>query len=282
MKLAVNFSEALVSLLEEDPALPVDYIKAPTIPFPGCWSQFETGGKYRRLLPHPAQQGVLALGHPQPELRFNREVVAEVIDRTDPPYISTHLEARVEFFPEFRDFQHELDPVVEEALFRHFLSAVRQVKAEIGLPLVLENFPYYSFWVHYKLCADPGFITRICTEGDCGFLLDIAHARCSAWFFQMDLLSYLSALPLDRTKEIHLAGVQTRAEGMIDTHTKLEEDDYVVLNRVLARTDPEIVTIEYGGMPDQIMNLQGEYEPVLRNDPRELAEMIYRVKQACA
>jgi uncharacterized protein (UPF0276 family) len=98
----------------------------------------------------------------------------------------------------------------------------------------------------------------------------------------MDLLSYLSALPLDRTKEIHLAGVQTRAEGMIDTHTKLEEDDYVVLNRVLARTDPEIVTIEYGGMPDQIMNLQGEYEPVLRNDPRELAEMIYRVKQACA
>lgn len=281
MKLAVNFSQALVSLLEDEPDLPVDYIKAPTIPFPECWRQFEAGEKYRRILPHPAQTGVLALGHPQAELRFNREIVAEIIRRTNPPYLSTHLEATVDFFPEYKDLQHQINPVVEEALTAHFLRTIEQVKQEIGLPLVLENFPYYSFWVHYKLCADPQFITRICLEGDCGFLLDLAHARCSAWSFQTDLRTYLNELPLDRVKEVHLAGVWTRAEGVIDTHTKLEEDDYVVLRYVLTKTDPEIITIEYGGMPDQIRNLHGEYEPVRRNDPWELREMIDRVRQVC-
>src|SRR5690554_165079 len=278
MKLAVNYSPALASILDAEPDL-VDYVKVPTIPFPDCWAQFKAGAEYGRLLPHPAQPGVLCLGHPRPELCFNREMLAEIIKRTNPPYISTHLEAKVDFFPQWKAAQHVIDPVVEENLAHHFLQSVREVKAEIRLPLVLENFPYYPWWAHYKICADPGFITRICQEGACGFLFDLAHAKCSAWSFQMDFLSYLHALPLEKTSEIHLAGVQTRAEGIIDTHTKLEEDDYRILEYVLTKTDPEVITIEYGGMSERIKNLKGEFEPIWRNDPQELRVMIDRVKQ---
>ena len=249
--------------------------RRPPFLFPNAGGSLRRGGD--RISAAPPKPGCLLWVIPKRSFvltgnwrRLSRERIRPIF------YPSKHRD-----FPEYKDLQHQINPVVEEALTAHFLRTIEQVKQEIGLPLVLENFPYYSFWVHYKLCADPQFITRICLEGDCGFLLDLAHARCSAWSFQTDLRTYLNELPLDRVKEVHLAGVWTRAEGVIDTHTKLEEDDYVVLRYVLTKTDPEIITIEYGGMPDQIRNLHGEYEPVRRNDPWELREMIDRVRQVC-
>jgi uncharacterized protein (UPF0276 family) len=77
--------------------------------------------------------------------------------------------------------------------------------------------------------------------------------------------------------EIHLAGVNHRIEGIRDTHTKLTDEDYQLFKFVLEKTKPEIVTIEYGGLPDRILNFAGEYEPIYRNNPLELAEMIYQV-----
>lgn len=277
MKLAVNFSKVLLSLLEEDPGLPVDYIKVPTIPFPGCFSQFKQGRTYRKLLPHPAQPGVISLGHPSPQEQFNRELVSEIIELTNPPYLSTHLEAALDFFPSFKKEQHNYDQGLKRKMLERFLNSIDWVKKATGLPLLVENFPYYSWSRHYKLGSDPAFISEVCEAGDCGFLLDIAHARCSAWNFGISIEQYLKSLPLSRLVEIHLAGVKLRTEGVRDTHTKLADEDYQLLGLILGKTSPETVTIEYGGLPDQIINLEHEYEPIRRNDPLELKEMIYRV-----
>lgn len=277
MKLAVNFSDPLIELLNENPVLPVDFIKVPTKAFPDSFSQFNKGLSYRRLLPHPAQPGVLSLGHPSPGERFNREIVAKIIDLTKPAYLSTHLEAKLDFFPSFEEEQHRFHPGLKKALSHRFLESIDLVKKTTGLPLVLENFPYYSWWRHYKLGSDPMFITEICEVGDCGFLLDIAHARCSAWYFGIPVEQYLEMLPLQRLVEIHLAGVNHRAEGVRDTHTKLTEEDYQLFKFVLERTNPEIATIEYGGLPDRLLNLAGTYEPIRRNESLELKEMISQV-----
>lgn len=282
MKLAVNFSEALLSLFAKDPDLPVDLIKVPTIPFPGCFSQFEQGLALRKLLPHPAQPGVISLGHPLLQKRFNRELVSKIIALTDPPYLSTHLEAALDFFPSFKTEQHRFDQDLKQEMSARFLNSIDLVKKATGLQLLLENFPYYSWWRHYKLGSDPSFIAEVCEAGDCGFLLDIAHARCSAWNFGISVEQYLESLPLSRLVEIHLAGVTLRTEGIRDTHTKLSNEDYQLLEFVLGKTDPQIITIEYGGLPDQIINLKYETEPLRRNDPQELKEMIYRVLRVLA
>ena len=281
MKLAVNFSDALLSLLEREPELPVDYIKFPTIPFPGCWEQFERGKNFRKILPHLSQPGVIALAHPEPGQRFDAGTVLKVLERTKPPYLSTHLETRVEFFPEFQAHQHQSDPLLVKTVKAHLLKAIEEVKTAIPVPLVLENFPFYRWWKHYRLGSESWFIREICEAGDCGFLLDIAHARCSAWNMECKVNDYLNELPLVRTREIHLAGVQLREEGLRDAHTALGEEDYTLFESVLDRTDPEIVSIEYGGLPDRIMNLRAEYEPISRNDPEELREMIKRVVEIC-
>lgn len=277
MKLAVNYSDNLLDLLNKDPDLPVDFIKVPTEALPGSFSQFEKGLSYRKLLPHPAQPGVISLGHNSPRERYNGEIVAKIISLTQPAYLSTHLEAKLDFFPSFEKEQHRFHSGLKKALSRRFLESIDLVKGTTGLPLALENFPYYSWWRHFKLGSDPAFITEICEAGDCGFLLDTAHARCSAWYFGVPVEQYIEMLPLQRLVEIHLAGVNHRAEGIRDTHTKLTDEDYQLFKFILEKTNPEIVTIEYGGLPDRILNLTGLYEPIRRNEPLELKEMIYRV-----
>lgn len=277
MKLAVNFSEALLNLFTEDPDLPVDYVKVPTIPFPDCFTQFERGRIFRKLLPHPAQPGVICLGHPSPQEQFNRELVAKIIDLTKPEYLSTHLEAKLDFFPLLQKEQHHFGPRLEKELLDRFLDGIDLVKKETKLPLLVENFPYYSWWRHYKLGSDPSFITKVCEAGDCGFLLDIAHARCSAWNLGITVEQYIKMLPLERTVEIHLAGTMRRVEGVRDTHTKLTDDDYRLFEFILEKTNPQVVTIEYGGLSDRIINLEHKFEPLRRNDRLELKEMIARV-----
>lgn len=281
MKLAVNYSEPLLGLLRQNPTLEVDYIKVPTFPFPGCFVQFDAGSTWRRLLPHLAQPGVLALGHPQPSQRFSPEIVTQVIQRTLPPYISTHLEARRDFFPEYRMYQHENHPRLRQAMQERFLTTIAQVKQQIRLPLVLENCPYYRL-DRIRLGSEPEFITSLCELGDCDFLLDIAHARCSAWSTGESIVDYINALPLKRLREIHLAGVEEKVNGVRDTHTALQEMDYQLLELVLNQAQPEVLTLEYGGMPEKIENESGRFEPISRNDPAELAAMISRLRQIIA
>ena len=180
MKLAVNYSPMLLKLFDLDPGLPVDYIKVPTQSLPDCFSQFETGVCYRKLLPHIAQSGFLALGQPQVEQRYNAAILHKIIALTNPPHLSTHLEARVEFFPEFQEYQHLRDQRTEQRLLDHFVAAIKAVQADLGLPLLVENFPYYSWWCQYMIGSTPEFISAVCEGADCGFLLDLAHARCSA------------------------------------------------------------------------------------------------------
>jgi uncharacterized protein len=278
MKIAVNYSKALLSLLEKDPKLPIDYIKGPTSPFPGCWHQFEDELPYARL-PHLAQLEVIFLGHRELQQRFNAQTVMKVLECTKPTYLSTHLEARIDFFPELREYQHHNHPEVQKVLKSHFLKAISEVKAQIKIPLVLENFPYYTWWRNFRWGSEPQFIREICLESDCGFLLDIAHARCSAWHMRRDVMDYIQELPLDRLREIHLGGVCERPEeGLRDTHTALTEADYELVKILLAKTHPETITIEYGGMPDQLLNMHQQYEPINRNSPEELEQMITRIK----
>jgi uncharacterized protein (UPF0276 family) len=278
MELAVNYSENLMTLLDQDPALPVDYIKVPTIPFPDCWSQFERGGTRRKLLPHPSQPGVLALGRIDPGEQYNHGIIRKILQRTHPPYLSTHVEARVDFFPEYQEYQRIYHPLVRQMLREHFLKSIARVRETLSVPLVVENFPYYNWWRHYKTGSEPEFLSELCEAGDLGFLLDIAHARCSAWHFKMDVKDYLDALPLHRLQEIHLAGTQFREpEGLRDTHTVIDETDYELLQYLLGKTTPRIITIEYGGMPERIIGRNGEYEPISRNNITELLTTITRI-----
>lgn len=56
---------------------------------------------------------------------------------------------------------------------------------------------------------------------------------------------YIGRLPLERLYEIHINGWMHTERGMM-AHTKIHEEGYELLEEVLSRTKPRIVTLEYG------------------------------------
>jgi hypothetical protein len=81
-----------------------------------------------------------------------------------------------------------------------------------------------------------------------GLLLDLAHARIAAHNRGEDVCAYLSALPLERVREIHVCGPGPDRSGVLqDEHQEMGEEDYALLDWTLERTHPLVVTLEYGG-----------------------------------
>lgn len=93
--------------------------------------------------------------------------------------------------------------------------------------------------------SDSALIRRILDALDANLLLDLAHARVAAAFHPMDVRTYLTLLPLERVRQIHLSGAR-EVDGILqDAHETVSEADYDLLRWVLPRTRPEIVTLEY-------------------------------------
>jgi uncharacterized protein (UPF0276 family) len=61
----------------------------------------------------------------------------------------------------------------------------------------------------------------------------------------MDIRDYVKSLPLDRVVQVHVSGPRMQGGGLVDAHETLQATDYELLDFVLARTDPKVVTLEY-------------------------------------
>jgi len=110
--------------------------------------------------------------------------------------------------------------------------------------VILENmdplpFDGYSFEVRTER------ITEVLEKTGCGFLLDTGHTRVSAAVLGADVYDYLSGLPLDRVVQVHVSGPRMRDGHLVDAHEPLQEIDYALLDFVLARTQPQVLTLEY-------------------------------------
>jgi hypothetical protein len=70
---------------------------------------------------------------------------------------------------------------------------------------------------------------------------------------------------------VHVAGPRLESpEGLRDNHHELLEEDYEILDFVLSRTSPRIVTLEYGGTGPKL-------ETPERNDPEALERQLTRL-----
>ncbi|MEH6590470.1 MAG: DUF692 domain-containing protein [Halioglobus sp.] len=107
-------------------------------------------------------------------------------------------------------------PFTEEAV--HYVAdRVKQVQDIIGQQLVLENASYYA-QPHTDL-SESEFITAVLNEADCGLLLDVNNIYVNSINHCYDPIAFMDALPLERTRYIHVAGHFDEAEDLkVDTH----------------------------------------------------------------
>ncbi|RYY74938.1 MAG: DUF692 domain-containing protein [Gammaproteobacteria bacterium] len=113
---------------------------------------------------------------------------------------------------------HDLMPLpyTEEAL-HHLTERISKVQDFLGRRILLENVSSYLTYQHSTI-SEWEFLAAVAKQADCLILLDINNIQVSAHNHGFDPLTYLTAMPVERIQQIHLAGHLNKGEYSIDTH----------------------------------------------------------------
>ena len=120
--------------------------------------------------------------------------------------------------------------------------------------VIVENAPYYAEQNKVlRATVEPAVIRRVVAETGCGLLLDLSHAWMTAHYLRRERDGYVSALPVESLREVHVTGVH-RLEGRLRDHLGMTEPDWQHLTWALGQIDsggwamPWLVAFEYGGI----------------------------------
>jgi len=202
-----------------------------------------------------------SLAHPQALNTQNAlEITVQALAITHAPWLSIHLgfsSAHVAFD---RGMQTRSDRLPREEILKNITQNIKALAEAISVPLIIENLDYNPGGAYEYIC-EPAFIAEVLRETQVGLLLDLAHARVSAAQFGLPVADYLSCLPFDQVKQIHVSGPRWQGSTLIDAHDTLLDEDYALLGGILEQTTPWAVTLEYGrdrnSVIEQLTRLHG-------------------------
>lgn len=241
MHIGCNWSKALEILLERE-AVKIDYIKA------GAYGTFnEEFLKMRSLRPILLH----GLGNFECTGMNNIEIVDfylanKLIKECNSPHYGLHLTITN---------SDMYQGMAEEEIYERMCENIQIFKNNISVPLLLENIPdtpedrvVYDHFPYYN----PEQINKLLVDNDVAFLLDITHAKITAQFHGLDVYDYIGQLPLNRIAEIHVNGSGYDKDGFpADTHESMKDEDYKLLEWVLKRSNPAVVSLEYVGTKNE-------------------------------
>lgn len=136
-------------------------------------------------------------------------------DRVRPLWVSDHLcWTGVDGFN-----THDLLPLplTGDAL-ETVCANIRHAQDILERPLLVENASTYLTFAADEL-TEWDFLAELCRRTGCHLLLDVNNVHVSAANHGFDPLAYLDALPVERVRQMHLAGhTRGRSGLLIDTH----------------------------------------------------------------
>jgi uncharacterized protein (UPF0276 family) len=184
----------------------------------------------------------LSVGGPDPFDRAYLGSLRALLDRLSIPVFSDHLcwatAAGVYF--------HDLLPLprCEEAV-RWCAGRAREAADRLSRPLWLENISYYAVMPGSTM-PEEEFIAAVLAEADAGLLLDVNNVFVNASNHGCDPVAALDALPLERTRQIHVAGHVREGARLLDTHgARVTPEVWALLRRALARTGRVPILLEW-------------------------------------
>src|SRR5262249_6221764 len=112
-------------------------------------------------------------------------------------------------------------------------------------PIWLENISYYAIMPGSTMRAEQ-FVAAVVEEAGAGLLLDVNNVFVNARNHNYDPVEALEALPLERTRQIHIAGHVRQGDRLLDTHgAGVAPEVWELLHRALARTGRVPVLLEW-------------------------------------
>lgn len=119
-----------------------------------------------------------------------------------------------------------------------------RVQDALGRPLLLENPSSYLACAGAEM-DEPAFLAELCRRCGCYLLLDVNNIYVSASNQGRDPLAWLEAMPLERVRQIHLAGHSEGRDLLIDSHDHAVADPvWALYARVCERVGPLATMIE--------------------------------------
>ena len=138
--------------------------------------------------------------------------VEALLRQTGTPLVNLHLEVTPDDCPDVP--VDTADPAHVDLVTDRLIRDVRSVVQRFGPERVVVENDHSARGQHLRPAFLPETIRRVVRETGCGLLLDVSHARLAAHALDIDARDYLSQLPTDRTREIHISGLQ-RVEGAL-------------------------------------------------------------------
>ncbi len=161
-------------------------------------------------------------------------------DRIDPLWVSDHLCWT-------RTSAHNSHDLLPMPLTRAALDLVcdniDRAQDVLGRVLLFENPSSYLSYPQDEF-TEWQFLTEMSRRTGCYLLLDVNNIHVSASNHGFDPLDYLTGIPADRVRQVHLAG-HTPGEIVIDTHDRPVCDAvWELFARAMALLGPVAVMIE--------------------------------------
>jgi uncharacterized protein len=183
----------------------------------------------------------LSIGSPDPlDMDFLKKVKA-FLKRYDVKIYSEHLS----FSKCDNAHLYDLLPVpFRKDAVKHISERVKIVQDFLERQLVLEIVSYYT-----PVAAEMDeatFITGIVNESQCGLLLDVNNVYVNAFNHHYDARDFISKLPLEQVKYIHMAGhKQVSPDLIIDTHGEpIIDPVYDLFDYTMSKVKPVPVLLE--------------------------------------
>lgn len=227
------------------------------------------GGKPRTALSRAAREvplvlhgTALSIGSVAPLNRDYLDQLAAAIHRYRPVYFSDHICFSSAFGVEY----HELLPLpfTEEAM-AHVAGRAREVQAIAPeVPFLLENPSYYVTFGDSEM-TELEFVRGVIETADCGLLLDVNNVYVNSVNHGYDPREFIAGLPLDRVRQLHMAGHTRGDDVVIDTHSAPIADEVLeLLAYTLELTGPVTTIVEWDNDIPPLEVLLGENRRVRR------------------
>lgn len=210
----------------------------------------------------------MSLGGSQPPAPSYLNELRDEIRRVRTPWHSDHLctttaNGRV---------LHQLLPVQHCAESgRRVADRLRQAEDFLGVPMLVENITYYAH-VGARELPEAELISEVLRLSGSGLLLDVNNVWVNAQNHGFDPYAFIASLPLERVRQIHVAGHTRTASGLIlDTHGAPVADPVMELFAwTIRRTGPVAVLLERDNRVPPLAELLAEVRELQRVYQRAL------------
>lgn len=143
-------------------------------------------------------------------------------------------------------YVHDLLPIpyTEESL-SHVVERIRQVQDILGQRILIENVSSYLQYAVSDI-EEVEFISAVSEQADCNLLIDVNNIYVNHINLGTDPVDYINALPLERIKEVHLAGYEQKEKYLLDAHNnKVSREVWELYTLLMARRSSIPTLIEW-------------------------------------